>query len=52
MEERRIEAAQAQLFDQQRSARQKYAALIVGRPGWGALIKYELIVLIAQAVPT
>ena len=51
MEQRRIEAAQAQLFDQRRSARQKYADLIVGRPGWGALLKYELIVLIAQAKP-
>jgi acetyltransferase-like isoleucine patch superfamily enzyme len=50
-EPRRIEAAQDQLFDERRSARQKYAALIVGRPGWGALLHYELVVLLAQAMP-
>jgi acetyltransferase-like isoleucine patch superfamily enzyme len=33
------------------SARDKYAALIVGRQGWGALIKYEAVVLISQCVP-
>jgi acetyltransferase-like isoleucine patch superfamily enzyme len=33
------------------SARAKYAALVVGQPGWGALLKYELIVLFTQAVP-
>jgi acetyltransferase-like isoleucine patch superfamily enzyme len=33
------------------SARDKYAALIVGRPGWGALIKHEAVVLLSQSVP-
>ena len=33
------------------SAREKYAALIVGRPGWDALIKHELVVLLSQSVP-
>ena len=33
------------------SARDKYAALIVGRPGWEALIKYEAVVLFSQSVP-
>ena len=33
------------------SARQKYAALIVGKPGWDALIKYETVVLLSQCVP-
>jgi acetyltransferase-like isoleucine patch superfamily enzyme len=32
-----------------RSARDKYASLVVGRPGLAALIKYELIVTLAQA---
>ena len=32
-------------------ARAKYAALVVGRPGWGALLKYELVVMLAQARP-
>src|SRR5581483_8954255 len=34
--------AQDQLFDAGKSARQKYAELIVGRPGLGALLRYEL----------
>jgi acetyltransferase-like isoleucine patch superfamily enzyme len=33
------------------SARDKYAALIVGKPGWAALLKYELVVLLSQSVP-
>jgi acetyltransferase-like isoleucine patch superfamily enzyme len=33
------------------SAREKYSALIVGRAGWGPLLKYELIVLMSQNVP-
>lgn len=40
-----------QLFDARRSARQKYAELIVGSPRFGALLKHELIVLVSQAVP-
>jgi acetyltransferase-like isoleucine patch superfamily enzyme len=43
--------AQDQLFDAHRSARAKYAALVVGRPGLGALLKHELVVLVAQARP-
>jgi acetyltransferase-like isoleucine patch superfamily enzyme len=33
------------------SVREKYAALIVGRPGWNALLKHELVVLLSQSVP-
>src|SRR5512138_228268 len=46
-----IKRAQDQLFDRRQSAREKYAALVVGRPGWGALIAHELVTLIAQPVP-
>jgi acetyltransferase-like isoleucine patch superfamily enzyme len=46
-----IMRAQDQLFDRRTSAREKYAALVVGRPGLGALIKHELITLISQNVP-
>ncbi len=46
-----IARAQDQLFAPGRSASQKYAALVVGRPGLGALLKYELIVTIAQSCP-
>lgn len=41
--------AQDQLFAPGKSSREKYAELVVGRPGLGALLKHELIVSIAQA---
>ena len=48
---RAIARAQDQLFRAPGSAREKYSALVVGRPGWGALLKHELIVLCSQHVP-
>jgi acetyltransferase-like isoleucine patch superfamily enzyme len=33
------------------STRDKYAALIVGKAGWDALLKYEIVVLLSQCVP-
>jgi len=47
----RIERAQDQLFAPGTSSRAKYAALVVGRPGLGALLRYELIVMFAQSWP-
>ena len=47
---RDIPRAQDQLFGQG-GARAKYSALVVGRPGLAALIAYELVVLLTQAVP-
>jgi acetyltransferase-like isoleucine patch superfamily enzyme len=44
-----IGKAQDQLFAPGRSSRAKYAALVVGRAGLGALIKHELVVMAAQA---
>jgi acetyltransferase-like isoleucine patch superfamily enzyme len=46
-----IKRAQDQLFDRQQSAREKYASLVVGRPGWGALLQHEFVSLFAQSVP-
>ena len=46
-----IRRAQDQLSDQRQSAREKYASLVVGRPGWGALLKHEFVSLLAQSVP-
>jgi acetyltransferase-like isoleucine patch superfamily enzyme len=48
---RPIDRAQDQLFAVGKSSRAKYAELVVGQPGIAALVKYELIVLIAQAKP-
>jgi acetyltransferase-like isoleucine patch superfamily enzyme len=44
-----IAKAQDQLFAAGKSSREKYAELVVGRPGMAALIKHELIVMLAQA---
>ncbi len=46
-----IPKAQEQLFNARTSARQKYATLVVGRPGLGALLAYELIVTLSQSLP-
>ena len=46
-----IPRAQDQLFDGSRSAREKYAALVVGQSGWGALAWHEFVTMGAQWVP-
>jgi acetyltransferase-like isoleucine patch superfamily enzyme len=46
-----IPRAQDQLFDGRSSARDKYACLVVGRAGLGALLKHEAVVLCSQHVP-
>ena len=46
-----ISRAQDQLFEAGTSARDKYAALVVGRRGLGSLLKYELVVVLTQAWP-
>jgi acetyltransferase-like isoleucine patch superfamily enzyme len=43
-----IARVQEQLFAAGKSARTKYAELVIGRPGLGALLKYELVVTLAQ----
>jgi len=46
-----IMRAQEQLFDRRSTAREKYAALVVGRPGLGALVKHEFVTLVSQTAP-
>jgi acetyltransferase-like isoleucine patch superfamily enzyme len=46
-----IPRAQDQLFSGGQSAREKYSALVVGRPGWGALLHHEFVQLVSQNVP-
>ena len=43
--------AQEQLFGGGQSARERYSALVVGRSGWGALIRYEMVQLLGQNTP-
>lgn len=45
-----IGKAQEQVFDTSKSARQKYAELVIGRPGWGALLRHEFVMQVAQNV--
>ena len=44
-----IPRAQDQLFAAGHSSRAKYAALVIGQPGLAALLRYELVVGLAQA---
>jgi acetyltransferase-like isoleucine patch superfamily enzyme len=46
-----IPRAQDQLFERGTSAREKYARLVVGRPGLGALLAHEAVTLCSQHVP-
>src|SRR5689334_8671145 len=46
-----IQRAQDQLFAGGQSARERYSALVIGRPGWGALLHYEAVQLFGQHVP-
>ena len=46
-----IPRAQDQLFDTRTSAREKYAQLVVGKAGWRALLRHELVTMAAQNVP-
>jgi acetyltransferase-like isoleucine patch superfamily enzyme len=46
-----IQRAQDQLFAGGQSARERYSALVIGRPGWGALLHYEIVQLCTQNVP-
>jgi acetyltransferase-like isoleucine patch superfamily enzyme len=46
-----IPRAQDQIFGGTASARARYADLVVGRPGWGALVHHELVCLLSQPVP-
>jgi acetyltransferase-like isoleucine patch superfamily enzyme len=48
---REIPRVQDELSNAQTSPRDKYSSLIVGRPGWDALLKYELVVMLSQSVP-
>lgn len=40
-----------ELADPRRSRRQRYQELVIGRPGWGPLLRYEMVMLLASWVP-
>jgi acetyltransferase-like isoleucine patch superfamily enzyme len=47
----RITVIQRELFDENKSKAQRYADLVVGQPGWLALLKHELVILLCWGVP-
>jgi acetyltransferase-like isoleucine patch superfamily enzyme len=47
----RITVIQKELFDENRSKVDKYRDLVIGRPGWGALVGYEIVMLLSAWVP-
>jgi acetyltransferase-like isoleucine patch superfamily enzyme len=46
-----IPRAQDDLFRPDVSARAKYQSLVVGQPGLGALLRHELVTMVAQSMP-
>jgi acetyltransferase-like isoleucine patch superfamily enzyme len=47
----RITVIQQELFDARRSRADKYRDLVIGRPGWGPLLAFELVMLVSSWVP-
>src|SRR4029450_6310507 len=47
----RITVIQQELFDERKSNVDKYRDLVIGRPGIGALLTYELVTLLSSWVP-
>jgi len=47
----RITVIQHELFDEKRSKADKYRDLVIGRPGWGPLIRFELVMMVSSWVP-
>ncbi len=43
----RITVIQQELFDERRSKADKYRDLVIGRPGWGPLLAFELVMLLS-----
>jgi len=48
---RKLDNVPREIFDAGRSPRKKYQALVVGRPGWGPLLRYELVMAVASRRP-
>jgi acetyltransferase-like isoleucine patch superfamily enzyme len=47
----RITVIQRELFDERRSKVDKYRDLVIGRPGWGPLLAYELVMHLSAMIP-
>ena len=49
--EQKLDNVPRAIFDASRSKRQKYQDLVVGRPGWAALVRHEAVIMIAGRMP-
>ncbi len=49
--DQKLDNVPRKIFDASRSKRQRYQELIVGRPGFGALIRHEAIIALANRTP-
>jgi acetyltransferase-like isoleucine patch superfamily enzyme len=47
----KVDNVPREIFNATGSKRRKYEQLIVGRPGWRALLRYELVTLLARRAP-
>ena len=47
----KVDNVPREIFDSTVGKRQKYEQLVVGRPGWRALLRYELVTLLARRAP-
>lgn len=47
----KVDNVPREIFSSTGSRRQKYEQLIVGRPGWRALLRYELVTLLGRRAP-
>ncbi len=47
----RITVIQRELFDERKSKARRYADLVVGRPGWWPLVRFELVTLSCAMLP-
>ena len=48
---KKVDNIPREVFDTSKSRRQKYQDLAVGKPGWLALIRYELVVTLTSSIP-
>jgi acetyltransferase-like isoleucine patch superfamily enzyme len=47
----RITVIQQELFDEKKSRADKYRDLVIGRPGWGPLVGFELVTMLSAWMP-
>ncbi len=49
--DKKLDNVPREVFDASKSKRQRYQDLVIGRPGWRALLRYEAAIVLASKVP-